>query len=183
MSKDKFLNMRASDWEKQGIIDMIEWINGYRPTNEMRMIEIGSYIGESTTIFAKHFKEVVSVDPYIDGYDLNDAACTFAPFDKVYGEFLKNTLHIPNIKSIRETSDKAVEILKGQQWDFVYIDGIHTFEGVSADINNYMPLISNGGFISGHDYNWGNVRHAIGQLLNDNVDSVFVDSSWIKRII
>jgi predicted O-methyltransferase YrrM len=166
----------------EGLIDMINWINTIRPTSEMRIIEIGSYVGESTMIFADRFKEVISVDPYINDYDLADDACHHAPFDKVYEQFIRNTLSIPNIKSIKETSENAFSILKDQQWDMVYIDGLHTFEGVSYDIEHYKTLIKPGGFICGHDYGWGNVRHAIGQLLDDKVDATFKDGSWAKQL-
>jgi predicted O-methyltransferase YrrM len=181
MSKEEFYIMRAPFYA-EGLIDMINWIDNIRPTKEMRIIEIGSYIGESTMIFADRFKEVVSVDPYINDYDLEDAACSFAPFDKVYEQFVRNTLSIPNVKSIRETSQNAFSILKDQQWDMVYIDGLHTFEGVSYDIAHYKTIIKPGGFVCGHDYGWGNVRHAIGQLLDDKVDATFKDASWAKQI-
>jgi predicted O-methyltransferase YrrM len=181
MSKEEFYIMRAPFYA-EGLIDMINWINTIRPTSEMRIIEIGSYVGESTMIFADRFKEVVSVDPYINDYDLEDAACLFAPFDKVYEQFVRNTLPISNIKSIRETSKNAFSILKDQQWDMVYIDGLHTLEGVSYDIEHYKTIIKPGGFVCGHDYGWGNVRHAIGQLLDDKVDATFKDASWAKQI-
>ena len=181
MSKEEFYIMRAPFYA-EGLIDMINWIDNIRPTQEMRIIEIGSYIGESTMIFADRFKEVVSVDPYINDYDLEDAACSFAPFDKVYEQFVRNTLSIPNVKSIRETSQNAFSILKDQQWDMVYIDGLHTLEGVSYDIAHYKTIIKPGGFVCGHDYGWGNVRHAIGQLLDDKVDATFKDGSWAKQI-
>ena len=179
--KEEFYIMRAPFYA-EGLIDMINWIDNIRPTKEMRIIEIGSYIGESTMIFADRFKEVVSVDPYINDYDLEDAACSFAPFDKVYEQFVRNTLSVPNIKSIRETSENAFSILKDQQWDMVYIDGLHTLEGVSYDIAHYKTIIKPGGFVCGHDYGWGNVRHAIGQLLDDKVDATFKDASWAKQI-
>jgi predicted O-methyltransferase YrrM len=179
--KEEFYIMRAPFYA-EGLIDMINWIDNIRPTKEMRIIEIGSYIGESTMIFADRFKEVVSVDPYINDYDLEDAACSFAPFDKVYEQFVRNTLSVPNIKSIRETSQNAFSILKDQQWDMVYIDGLHTLEGVSYDIAHYKTIIKPGGFVCGHDYGWGNVRHAIGQLLDDKVDATFKDASWAKQI-
>ena len=179
--KDEFYVMRTSE-QREGLIDMINWINTIRPTSEMRIIEIGSYVGESTTIFAEHFKEVVSVDPYMNDYDLNDAACHHASFDKVYEQFIRNTLSVPNIKSIKETSQNAFSILKEQEWDMVYIDGLHTYEGVSYDISHYKTIIKSGGFVCGHDYGWGDVRHAIGQLLDDKVDATFKDTSWAKQI-
>lgn len=181
MKKDEFYIMREQ-WAAEGLVDMINWINTIRPTSEMRIIEIGSYVGESTMIFADRFKEVISVDPYIDDYDLNDDACHHASFDKVYDKFIRNTLSIPNIKSIRETSENALSILKDQQFDMVYIDGIHTYEGVSYDISNYKTLIKPGGFISGHDYGWTSVRKAIIELLDDKIDATFKDHSWIKQL-
>ena len=179
--KDQFYTMRTPE-QREGLQNMIDWIDTIRPTSEMRIIEIGSYVGESTMIFSEHFKEVVSVDPYINDYDLDDAACHHAPFDKVYEQFIRNTLSIPNIKSIKETSENAFSILKDQQWDMVYIDGLHTFEGVSYDIEHYKSIIKPGGFVCGHDYGWGNVRHAIGLLLDDKVDATFKDASWAKQI-
>ena len=179
--KDQFYTMRTPE-QREGLQNMIDWLNTVRPTSEMRMIEIGSYVGESTLMFSKHFKEVISVDPYVNDYDLNDMACSYAPFDKVYQQFLRNTLSIHNIKSIRDTSENALSLLKEEQWDLVYIDGIHTLEGVWFDIQNYKTIIKPGGFICGHDYGWGNVRHSIGQLLDDKVDSTFMDGSWAKRL-
>ena len=161
---------------------MIDWLNTIRPTSEMLMIEIGSYVGESTLMFAEHFKEVISIDPYINDYDLADDACHHAPFDKVYEQFIRNTLSVPNIKSIKETSQNAFSILKDQKWDMVYIDGLHTLEGAWYDIEHYKTLIKPGGFICGHDYGWGNVRHSIGQLLDDKVDATFKDGSWVKQL-
>ena len=34
-----------------------------------KAVEIGAYAGEGTVILANHFKEVTSVDPWINGYD------------------------------------------------------------------------------------------------------------------
>ena len=179
--RDTFYIMRAPFYA-EGLIDMIDWINTIRPTSEMRIIEIGSYVGESTMIFADRFKEVISVDPYINDYDLNDAACHHAPFDKVYEQFIRNTLSVPNIKSIKETSQNAFFILKDQQWDMVYIDGLHTYEGVLYDIEHYKTIIKPGGFICGHDYGWDGVRRAIVELLDDTVDATFKDASWAKQL-
>lgn len=178
---DEFYKMRTPE-QRDGLLDMISHINNICPTKEMQILEIGSYVGESTLIFAENFKEVISVDPYINDYDLDDAACHHASFDKVYAEFIKNTLAIPNIKSIRETSQNAFSILKYKEWDVIYIDGLHTLEGVWFDIEHYKTIIKPGGFLCGHDYGWGNVRHSIGQLLNDRVDGVFKDGSWVVKL-
>jgi predicted O-methyltransferase YrrM len=179
--KDEFYVMRTPE-QREGLEQMIEWVNNISPTSEMRMIEIGSYVGESTLMFAKNFKEVVSVDPYINDYDLSDDACHYAPFDKVYAEFLKNTLSIPNIKSIRDTSENTFPILNQQQWDMVYIDGLHTVDGVYYDITHYKSIVKPGGFVCGHDYGWGNIRHNLGLIFDDKVDATFKDGSWVVKV-
>jgi predicted O-methyltransferase YrrM len=179
--KDEFYVMRTPE-QREGLEQMIEWINNVTPTSVMRMIEIGSYVGESTLMFAQNFKEVVSVDPYINDYDLSDLACSYAPFDRVYVEFLKNTLSLPNVKSIRDTSENAFPILNQQQWDMVYIDGLHTVDGVYYDITHYKSIIKPGGFVCGHDYAWGNIRHNLGRIFDDKVDATFKDGSWVVRI-
>jgi predicted O-methyltransferase YrrM len=179
--KDEFYVMRTPE-QREGLEQMIEWINNVTPTSEMRMIEIGSYVGESTLMFARNFKEVVSVDPYINDYDLSDLACSYAPFDKVYAEFLKNTLPLPNVKSIRDTSENAFPILNQQQWDMVYIDGLHTVDGVYYDITHYKSIVKPGGFVCGHDYAWGNIRHNLGKIFDDKVDATFKDGSWVVRV-
>jgi len=143
MEKQKFYEMRSSV-QREGLEDMISWINNITSTKDLVLLEIGSYVGESTVMFAENFKQVISIDPFVDNYDPTDLSCAYAPFNEVYEEFLKTTLPYPNIKSIRETSKNA--------------------------------------YLSGHDYGWGNIRHSIGQLLDDKVDATFKDGSWIRKL-
>ncbi len=177
---DGFFVMRLPLYAN-GLKEMIGWMNQFEPTSKMKMIEIGSYIGESTMIFADYFKEVVSVDPFLDGYDMDDPACHCWPFSMVYNQFLINTLPHSNIKSIRLKSDEAVEVVRHQQWDFVYIDGLHTYDGVMKDIENYKHLVKPGGFIGGHDYidDFG-VKKAVDE--NFTISKSFSDTSWIVKL-
>ncbi len=61
----------------RGLEDLIRYVNSFANTKEMDMVEIGSYAGESTVIFAKHFRRVVAIDPYLNDYDVNDITCQF----------------------------------------------------------------------------------------------------------
>lgn len=179
---DELYTMRNQIYIK-GLIDLINYINTFTDTKKMRMIEIGSYVGESTCIFAEHFKEVTSIDPFLNDYDVNDIACYYMDFNKVYNFFLKNTKSYKNIRLIKKTSDDAIFDLMGETFDFIYIDGLHTYEQVSLDIKNYKPLIKKGGFIGGHDYHpvWRGVIDSVVENLG-NPDSTFEDTSWIFKI-
>ena len=43
-------------------------------------------------------------------------------------------------------------ILKGQQIDFLFIDGDHSIEGVKSDYENFSPFVRSGGIVAFHDY-------------------------------
>jgi predicted O-methyltransferase YrrM len=176
---DKFYRMRINE-QIDGLDDLINYVGN---TKEMSMIEIGSYIGESTLMFSDRFKSVLSIDPFIDNYDPDDLVNHYSSFDKVYQQFINNTKDNKNIHNIRMTSNDAYKELSGKLFDFIYIDGNHQYEFVKQDILNYKNLIKPGGFIAGHDYsdNWLGVIDAINETLGD-VDKIFVDTSWIKQL-
>lgn len=182
MSKDKLYIMR-SGYTKTGLEEMIRYIGNVIDIKESTIIEIGAYAGESTEIFATKFKEVITIDPYVNDYDKNDAACQYMDLVDVYKVFQSVTSKYPNIKHIKKTSDEAFEELQHIKVDVVYIDGLHTYEQVKKDILNYMPMIKSNGFLSGHDYSehWGGVVQAISETIG-NPEKVFEDTSWIKKI-
>ena len=68
-------------------------------------------------------------------------------------------------ESVREKfkDDGRVEIHKDfstninfpkSYFNWVYIDGNHSYEFVLKDLNHYYPLIMKGGFLCGDDYGW-----------------------------
>lgn len=179
MINNYFYPMRNSSNGVDGLKELIMYINTFKPVNELTMIEIGSYIGESTVIFASAFKQVISIDPYIDNYDPTDHACKHAPFEKVYQQFLYNTRSFSNIKHIRKFSDQAVLDFELDSIDFVYIDGNHQYEFVKKDIESYYKIIKPQGFLGGHDYSCDAVKNAIKNTIFQ-VDQNFRDNSWVK---
>lgn len=184
MKSNSFFVMRPVEESYKGLVDMIEYMNKSDRFNPETMIEIGSYVGESTAIFANYFKKVISIDPFINDYDVNDLVCEHADFDIVYQQFLSNMSKFNNIQHIRKLSSEAVSSFALESVDFVYIDGCHTYDQVKEDIINYLPVVKKGGFIGGHDYtgNWPQVVKAVNDVLV-KVDYTFADGSWVKEII
>jgi hypothetical protein len=180
-TKGSLYTMRNPEYTK-GLLDLINTIKKYRNTKEMTMIEIGSYAGESTVLFAKEFKKVISIDPFINDYDVNDVTCSYMELDNVYNVFKNNTENYENITHIRKTSDDAVLDLNNIKVDFVYIDGMHTYDQVNKDIKNYLPLVMDDGFIGGHDYHpvWQGVMDAIIESLGVP-NETFCDTSWLLK--
>lgn len=181
MKTNKFYKMRNEE-SLNCLGELISYINSFQNTKELTMVEIGSYIGESTTLFAKHFEQVISIDPFINDYDETDDACSHADFEDVYIKFLSNIDKFRNIMHIRHPSKITIKWLSTPV-DFVYIDGNHLYEFVKEDIINYLPLIKQNGFIGGHDYTrWHtDVIKAVDETISVP-DKVFCDGSWIKQI-
>lgn len=146
------------------------------------MVEIGSYKGESTLMFASSFAfdTIYSIDPLV------------GMSDNIQEEFNQNTklfkgngTGIGDIKveHIKEYSFDAVERFKDESLDFVYIDGDHSFDNVARDILLYLPKIKKTGFIGGHDYSpeHPGVREAI-RYCGLEEGLFFADTSWLYKL-
>lgn len=176
-----FYKMRSQK-DYECLQELVDFIGYEKDLSKMTMIEIGSYIGESTTLFARHFGQVISVDPFENNYDMTDEACHHADFEDVYEKFLENIAPFKNIEHLRLSSRVASVFLRLAKVDFVYIDGNHLYEYVTSDIKNYIPLIKSSGYIGGHDYTeWHpNVMNAVNDVLGVP-DITFCDGSWLKQ--
>jgi len=51
----------------------------------------------------------------------------------------------------QETLEEVKKILNGNQLDFLFIDGDHSYEGVKKDFEMYSSLVRKGGIIAFHD--------------------------------
>jgi predicted O-methyltransferase YrrM len=182
----KYTTNKEQTWMRdttgtEGLLDLIKELGD---NSEKTMIEIGSFVGESTVMFARSFKKVIAVDPFLEGYDDADPTSHSFDFKNVYETYLDRTGDHQNIKTIVSTSNDALDQLKGLEFDFIYLDGLHTYEGVKTDIMNYLPLVKKGGVIGGHDYT-NQIEHLVGvyEAVNEmfgKPDKVFGDNSWIK---
>jgi predicted O-methyltransferase YrrM len=184
----KYTTNKEQTWMRDttgtnGLLDLIKELGD---NSDKTMIEIGSFVGESTVLFAQSFKEVIAIDPFLADYDPQDPTSYLFEFKNVYETYLDRTNDHQNIQTIVSTSNDALDQLKGLKFDFIYIDGLHTYDGVKTDIQNYLPLVKEGGVIGGHDYT-NQIPHLVGvyEAVNEmfgQPDKVFGDNSWIKYV-
>jgi predicted O-methyltransferase YrrM len=168
-----------------GIAGRTQLINFVRNYKKVRtMIEIGSYLGESTIFFVENLSELdilYTIDPFIEGYDDSDYTSN-KKLSEIHKIFLDNIKEYKKIKHYRETSDFFFEKNKEMKVDLIYIDGNHRYEQVYKDIKNYISLLTEPKIISGHDYNpYFGVFKAVNDIFK-RPDALFVDTSWAVKI-
>jgi len=163
---------------KQGLLKMIKYIQEkYGNTKEMTIMEIGSWTGVSSEIFANHFKTVLCIDPWDSTIGIN-TQYNMKEVEKIFDD--KRNKYI-NIIKIKKTSFEAFKIYDGVIIDIVYIDGAHDYKNVKQDIFLWKDYCK---IIAGHDYwkdRFPGVIKAVDEILG-KPDRIFPDTSWIKEL-
>ena len=147
----------------------------------MKLCEIGSYMGESTFIFASQllFKEIHCIDPFEGPEEFN--TMSNRTWGEVKREFWTNTRHWDNITLHQNYSYNTDHIFPDEHFDVIYIDGDHSYDSVIRDLNLYMPKLKHGGIICGHDYSHVHPEtvKAINDYFGKEPEMQFQDSSWV----
>lgn len=166
---------------KDGLINLISDL----PTSLQIMVEIGSYQGESSILFAENLKKLEKlycVDPWVNGYSRGDVCSDGYKMEIVERNFDLRTLSYSQIIKNKTTSLEFSKLIEDHSLDFVYIDGDHSFESCSQDINLWLPKIKKGGVIAGHDYLQSHFPGVVKSVNNffGSPDKTYSDTSWIK---
>ena len=163
-------------FQQEGLRHLCGWANEKGATN--KAVEIGAYSGEGTMVLAKYFKHVIAVDPWLNGYDIGDIASSVCPMKFVFAKFLENTKEFGNVNYIREKSQKALESIKDEELDFIYVDGDHRYEAVLADLRGWLPKLRARGVMAGHDWSFPAVQKALSEVFLNKEVSLFQGDSW-----
>jgi len=118
-----------------------------------RSMEIGTNYGGTLfllcTLSAPDAK-IISLDlpsgPFGGGYPRRKAP--------LFRRFVKGgqKLHLIRADSHSpDTRERVLQILDGEELDYLFIDGDHTYSGVQRDFEMYAPLVRSGGIVAFHD--------------------------------
>lgn len=125
-------------------------------------VEVGTWLGASTIYLGKaiirsgknitlHAVDTFSGTPQDPSHGLRLAALQSDP----YYEFMQNlrdagTLKVTN--PVKLPSVEAAQRFTDNTLGFIYLDGDHRYEGISADIKAWWPKVKPGAMMAGHDY-------------------------------
>ena len=91
--------------------------------------------------------------------------------DAVYEAVCRRFARLPNVKIMRMASIEAARLIP-DEFDWIYVDGDHTFEGVQADLIVWWEKLKPGGWLTGDDYGlagwWENgVQRAVDEFARE----------------
>jgi predicted O-methyltransferase YrrM len=159
------------------------------------IVEIGSAWGRSTIFLARgsrdaHREKVIAIDPHTgDDWFLAEAGL---PRIDSHDEFMTNLARhgVDSwVLAVRKTSTDAALSLPAEPIRLLFIDGLHTYEGVAADIRDWVPRVAAGGIVVFDDYMNTDagvgVKQAVDELLETGLvgcepHTVF-NLTWLTR--
>jgi len=119
------------------------------------------FILDNTTV-----KKLYAIDPWEKNPELEHGAQeAFITCHKLLDPFGDRA------EMIKGYSPSAAEMFDDESLDFVYIDGLHDYESVKADIAGFYPKVKKGGIIAGHDYHledWPGVYNSVNEFIKEN---------------
>jgi predicted O-methyltransferase YrrM len=142
-------------------------------SHQTEMVEIGSFAGVSSELFAMFVKKIYCIDPYVLYEEVSKKQLFLAE-----QEFYVVMSKYSNIIHIKKSSHDASNQFADNSLDFVYVDGAHDYNNAYMDIKLWLPKIKSGSYIGGHDHYNKNVVKAIKDN-NLTVLETFAESSWI----
>jgi predicted O-methyltransferase YrrM len=126
------------------------------------VVELGSYRGRSTLAIAEGLEAIsgprlIAVDTFggDPGWE------TQLDPDKARAIFDSNTAGIRFLRVIQAASLEAADQVADRSVDWVFIDALHDYRSVVADIGAWSRKLKPGGLLSGHDWGREGVTDAV----------------------
>lgn len=130
-----------------GVIPELIVKNGYKIG-----IEIGVFCGGHAKKILETGVSLIGIDPYSMYKPGMPGMESQSDWDRLYMYVMGRFVGY-NYEHIRSNSDEAFRLVKNNRYDFVFIDGMHTYGQLEKDLDNYGSIVSSGGIIACHDYN------------------------------
>lgn len=133
--------------------EISEFVKYLEKKNPKYILEIGTANGGTLFLFAK----IASKDAKIISIDLpeGDFGGGYPKYKiPLYKSFKSHNQEL-NLIRLNSHSHEAVKLIKtilnGKLFDFIFIDGDHSYEGVKNDFKTYFDLLNDNGVIAFHD--------------------------------
>lgn len=170
---------------------MINWMDKVSPVpvRMMKIIEVGSWTGCASVIFAKHFNKVICVDMWknnvggiTNDYDMKEVEKIFDRRAKLYHNVICKS-KMSSLEAAKIYSDKGLDSKLDRDIfpDVIYLDACHTEESMIQDLLVWKDIPKL--FLCGHDFEnrFKGVKKAVGKIMGEP-HKIFLDSSWVFKL-
>jgi len=122
--------------------------------------ELGVFRGDTFKYLVQNCPDLVLIG--IDTWEHPEAEATDPGFRSYSEHDLEGYLahlnkwavnYVQRARLVRGDTVRVLDALQDHEFDFVFIDADHTYEGVHRDITAAFRRVRHGGMILGHDYN------------------------------
>ena len=139
-------------------------------------LECGVADGKNAWLIFNHLriKKLYLVDSWLKVYKEDRIKWVESVFDKFEGE--------RKIFIIRSNAIDAVDLFPDGNLDYIYLDDLHNGDHVYKEMELYMPKVSQGGMLAGHDYDNNlpdRVKSGVDRFVSDHNLKLYVsDLDW-----
>lgn len=145
-----------------------------------------SYLLENLPLLTLYMIDAWTVADNIPSFKTSGAKMTRYP-QEVFDSAYETVKEIQNQYQSRAVIIKSKSIDAAQRFpfdffDFIFVDGDHSYSGVSEDLDAWVSKIKPGGLLSGHDYGRGfkGVKQAVDERFS-NIE-LGDDTTYFVRI-
>ena len=154
------------------IIESLIIIYSLHEKSKFEGLEIGCLQGEFDRYLLRKFDNLymTSIDPFPQLEDVHN----------------NTTDYSDRFRLVLKRSDDA--FFAGSKYDFIFIDGDHSYEQTKRDIVKYTPYVRPGGLMTGHNYDQyiagfhPGVKRAVDEIFGNRVNFVNSDVTWWVKI-
>lgn len=142
------------------------------------VLEVGSFRGLSAWGMASVARSLRCVDTFranSAGQQQMQQMTTFVDFNRSISRYSNVTYFIG-------TSEDAAKLLH-DDYGFIFLDAMHDYESVKADIERWWPKVLPGGVMAFHDYGHGDfpgVKQAVDERFGP-LPNVVVTLGWLTK--
>jgi predicted O-methyltransferase YrrM len=148
-------------------------------------IEVGCKDGQTTGFLLENLPElhVTAIDPWAPVANADEDYKDW-DYAQIESDFWRNVgKHEDRCRMLRMESVKAARFYDQGAYDVVFIDAGHDYENALADIKAWWPLVREGGYLCGHDYQhkFPGVMRAVAKAFPLMRVAICPDSVWVVQ--
>ena len=129
-------------------------------------IEIGLCQGHNAVRMLNHLPNLhlTAIDPFLGYKDWNGYVTSEILQGREVTALRALESFADRFTFIKRYSDAALELLPDESFDFVYVDGDHSYKWALHDMTNYWTKVKSGGILCGHDRSLSGVAQALAEF-------------------